>query len=110
MASHLCRFDNIENSNAERNAPKLFFAEQVPLMYTVYALISFRKFKAIDTNSNEDGTTEDWYTLPSGYSLKTFEEMTATKRSRKSQSWDSADAIPEGTTEDDAKVLAQMGL
>ena len=82
---------------------------QVPLMYTVYALISFRKFKIMEPGSNE-GTSEDWYTLPEGYRLKTFDEIAATKRNRRSQSWDSADALPEATTEEDTKVLQQMGL
>lgn len=80
---------------------------QVPLMYTVYALINFRKFKTLEGSPDPAGKSEDWYVLPAGYTLKTFDEIAATKRHRRSQSWDSADYA---TTEEDAKVLQQMGL
>ena len=79
-------------------------------MYTVYALISFRKFKIMEASSGEDGNSEEWYALPSGYKLKTFDEISASRRSRRSQSWDSTEDIPEVATEEDAKVLKQMGL
>ena len=79
-------------------------------MYTVYALISFRKFKIMAPSSGEDGNTDEWYALPTGYKLKTFDEISASRRSKRSQSWDSTEDIPEVASEQDAKVLKQMGL
>lgn len=79
-------------------------------MYTVYALISFRKFKTLASSSSADGKSEAWYALPEGYTMKTFDDIAASKKGRRSESWDAADQIPEATSAEDAKVLKQMGL
>lgn len=79
-------------------------------MYTVYALISFRRFKTLEQAKEAKEVSKDsWYALPEGYTLKTFDEIAASNRSRRSQSWD-GDTLPDEVHEDENKVFQQMGL
>ena len=82
---------------------------QIPLIYTVYALISFRQFKTLGESTNVAAKLDSWYTLPAGYTLKTFEDI-AEKRNRRSLSWDEAETAPANVEGSDAEILAQMGL
>jgi hypothetical protein len=85
---------------------------QVPLMYTVYALISFRQFKTLEQGQQAGESQHDsWYALPEGYTLKTFDEIAASRqRSRRSQSWDEGEPLPDEVQKGDAQILQQMGL
>lgn len=47
--------------------------KQVPLLFTVYALISFNKFKALD--AGDAAYDDDFFELPANYRLKTIEEL-----------------------------------
>ena len=85
---------------------------QVPLMYTVYALISFRRFKTLQNGQQaEESQKDSWYALPEGYSLNTFDEIAATRqRSQRTKSFDEGETIPEEVQKEDAQILKQMGL
>jgi len=81
-------------------------------MYTVYALISFRQFKTLGQGQQAAESQQDsWYALPEGYTRKTFDEIAASRqRSRKSQSWDDEEPLPEEVQKEDAQILKQMEL
>lgn len=49
----------------------------MPLLFTVYALVSFNKFKAL--KAGDPSYDDAFYELPSGYRLKTMEELKKTK-------------------------------
>lgn len=88
----------------------LDFGVQVPIVYTVYALISFRQFKTLDSITNEAAKSDSWYRLPEGYTLKTFDDITAARRqSKRAPSWDGGD-LPSNVRGSDKEILAQMGL
>jgi hypothetical protein len=79
-------------------------------MYTVYALVSFRKFKTLDqSQQTKDAKGDSWYALPEGYTIKTFDEIAASNRSQRSQSWDGM-TLPDEVQKEDAKILQQMGM
>lgn len=82
----------------------------MPLVYTVYALISFRRFKTLEEGAHEAAKTDDWYRLPDGYTLKTFDDIAAARRSRRSRSFDEVDHPPPAVKSDEAEILKQMGL
>jgi hypothetical protein len=52
-------------------------AGQVPLLFTVYALISFSKFKALD--AQDAAFRDDFFELPPTYRLKTIDEIQKSK-------------------------------
>lgn len=83
----------------------------MPLIYTVYALVSFRQFKPLAESTNEAAKQADWYELPEGYTVKTFDDIAASRRSRRSSSWDEVDQHGGPSSRGhDAEILAQMGL
>ena len=91
--------------------PEAHLCVQVPLIYTVYALVSFRQFKTLAEGSNEAAKHDDWYELPEGYTLKTFDDIAASRRSRRSASWDEVEQpVGPASHGQDAEILAQMGL
>lgn len=85
---------------------------QVPLIYTVYALVSFRQFKRLEELNEPEAQTDEWYQVPDGYTVKTLDEVAEKRRSRRRASWDEgAEGAPNLEAQSsDARILAQMGL
>lgn len=83
-------------------------------MYTVYALISFRKFKTLQNGQQaEESQRDSWYALPEGYTQNTFDEIAASRqRSQRLSSFDEGETlpVPGDVQKEDAQILKQMGL
>ena len=87
---------------------------QMPLFYTIYALVSFGQFKRLSDLGDPEAKSDAFYELPQGYERREFNDSSKRRRTRSENlSFDAAEATRTRSLEvrgSDAEILKQMGL